>query len=274
MIQNIRFFTFRKTAAVMALATAATLIAPLAQAHMGIVNLTTGIRVGGQSQFAIAGTTNELQFSVPHGCNTSHGFSGNFDTFKFTVTVPAPLVSSALRATPIPQFGVPARVTNGDGSVTFTWEKSKSDISPLDNLLYRPVLRVAVPAASGNSITKYQFLSVQYCMDGGQEKAMDWGATDSPRLIVFPVKRAGFNSYTLDSQTVGDFTVTGTNTIESRLKSYFGDAAVIWVGKDGYSPNVETQKKIGDLIGKDPSYGTLPRPGRSLATTDTIWVRY
>jgi len=257
--------------------TSSALLGATAHAHMGIINLTTGIQAGGQSQFAIAGTTNELQLNVPHGCNSSHVPSlpagAALDTFRFTITVPAALVNSTLRATPIAQFGVPARVTNGDGSVTFTYTKT-NDPAQADDLVYKPVLRIALPAATGTALTKYQFLSVQYCMNGNQEVAMDWGAADSPRLLVFPVKRAGFNRYSLDALTAPDFAATGTTTIESRLKSYFGDAAVIWVGKSGFSPNAETQSKITNLIGKDSSYSNLASPGRSLSTADTLWVRY
>lgn len=257
--------------------TSGALLGATAHAHMGIINLTTGIRAGGQSQFAIAGTTNELQFNVPHGCNSSHVPSlqagAALDTYKFTITVPSALVNSTLRATPIAQFGVPERVPNGDGSVTFVYTKTP-DPNQADNLVYKPVLRIALPAATGTALTKYQFPSVQYCMNGNEPVAMDWGATDSPRLLVFPVKRTGFNQYTLDAQTAPDFAPAGTATIESRLKSYFGDAAVIWVEKSGYSPNAETQKKITALIAKDSSYSNLASPGRNLSTADTLWVRY
>jgi len=257
--------------------TSGALLGATAHAHMGIINLTTGIRAGGQSQFAIAGTRNELQFNVPHGCNKSHVPSlpdgASLDTFKFTITVPSALVTPTLRATPIAQFGVPARVPNGDGSVTFTYTKD-NDPNQADDLVYKPVLRIELPAATGTALTKYQFLSVQYCMNGNEPVPMDWGATDSPRLLVFPVKRTGFNQYTLDAKTAPDFAPAGNATIESRLKSYFGDAAVIWVGKSGYSPNAETQKKIEALIAKDSSYSSLPSPGRSLSTADTLWVRY
>jgi hypothetical protein len=93
---------------------------------------------------------------------------------------------------------------------------------------------------------------------------------------VFPDKRRGFNSYTLDASTVGDFTAaSGTATLASKLKSYFGDAAIVWVSKAGYSANAHTLARVTALIARDSTYSDLgATAGKSLTANDTIWVRY
>ena len=91
-----------------------------------------------------------------------------------------------------------------------------------------------------------------------------------------PDKRKGFNQYKLDASTVGDFTAaSGIATLASKLKSYFGDAAIVWVGKSGYSANSHTAAKIDALSIQDKTYSNLgTTAGTSLLVTDTIWVKY
>jgi len=266
-----------------------------AWSHVGLSNLTTGITAGGQSAFAIAGTTNEIAFAIPHGCtaaesrrvdNASATFvgtspSGNLDTHKVTITVPAAVVTatgaSSLRPAMSGLFGVVARSTDIDGNVTFTWTRQAGLSGPGDDdQLYKLSVRMKLPSAVGSAIRKLQFITRQYCKDSGNNDwVMDWGTANSPTLLAFPDKRRGFNSYTLDASTVGDFTSAGTGTLAARLKAYFGDAAIVWVGKAGYSANAITQARVTALIAKDSSYSDLgATAGKSLTANDTIWVRY
>ncbi len=260
--------------------------ASVASAHVGIANLTTGISVGGQGQFAIAGTTNEILFAIPHGCTASEStptLTGvNLDTYKIAITVPAAVVTATGAASVRPvldgTFGPVVRTTESDGGITFTWTRLPSIAAPTaDDQMYKTSVRLKFPSATGAAIGKVQFRTKQYCKDSSNvEYTMDWGTANSPTLLVFPDKRRGFNSYTLDASTVGDFTAaSGTATLASRLKSYFGDAAIVWVGKAGYSANTNTQARVTALIARDGSYSDLgTAAGKSLTANDTIWVRY
>jgi hypothetical protein len=175
-------------------------------------------------------------------------------------------------------FGPVARTTESDGSLTFTWTRLPSITAPTaDDQMYKPSVRLKFPAATGTAISKVQFRTKQYCKDSGNvDYTMDWGTANSPTLLVWPDKRKGFNRFTLDSSTVGDFTAAnGTATLTAKLKSYFGDAAIVWVGKAGYSANAITQARVTALIAKDNSYSDLgTTAGKSLTANDTIWVRY
>ncbi len=260
--------------------------ASVASAHVGIANLTTGISVGGQSQFAIANTTNEILFAIPHGCTAAESVptltGANLDAYKIAITVPAAVVTATGAASVRPvldgTFGPVARTTESDGSLTFTWTRLPSITAPTaDDQMYKPSVRLKFPAATGTAIGKFQFRTKQYCKDSGNvEFTMDWGTANSPTLLVFPDKRRGFNRFTLDSSTLGDFTAaSGTATLAAKLKSYFGDAAIVWVGKAGYSPNTITQARVTALIAKDGSYSDLgTTAGKSLTANDTLWVRY
>jgi hypothetical protein len=272
---------------------AASFASQIAFAHIGVVNETTPISASGQSAFAVANSTNVIQFLIPHGCTSAEStpaFTGaNLDTYRVEITIPAAIVTATTVASLRPSMeGVFGTVTIGApdtaGNVKLTWTRklatapTDANYTASDNQLYKVSVRLRVPnltSTTDTTIRKYQFPSVQYCRAGSTEYAMDWGTANSPTLLVFPEKRAGFNKYTLHSTTVGDFTTTGTGTLAARLRSYFGDAAILWVGKAGYSANANTAEKIQTLIAKDATYSNLgTAAGRSLTTTDTIWVRY
>lgn len=270
----------------------ALLVTQHASAHVGITNLTTPISTGGQSTFAVANTTNEILFNVPHGCTSAESvpaFTGaNLDTTKIEVTVPAAIVTATTAASLRPaltgEFGaVTVGPVDANGSVKLTWVRKSVAVgeqnhTATDNHLYKVSVRLRAPnVASANdvSIKKYQFLVVQTCTSGGTDYVMDWGTANSPTLLVFPDRRTGFNRYTIDASTQADFTTTGTGTLGAKLKSYFGDAAIVWVGKSGYSANPNTAAKIQALVAKDPSYSELgTKAGASLTNADTLWVKY
>lgn len=246
-----------------------------AMAHVGIFNNTLPLSASGQTTFAIAGGTSDIQFMVPHGCNAeaSPPVDPAEDTTKIDITVPAAIVTATGAASVRPsnagEFGDVSRITNGDGSITFTWNKV-AGAAAADDQLYKVSIRMKMPAvasADDFAIKKYQFPAVQTCASG----VLDWGAS-SPTIIAFPDKRKGFNKYTLDSTTVGDFSAA---PIAAKLKAYFGDAAIVWVGKKAYSANANTSDKIDALVTEDLTYSNLGTDtGSTLTESDTIWVKY
>lgn len=264
-----------------------------ASAHIGVSNVTMPISVGGQSSFAIANTTNEILFNVPHGCTATESVptltGANLDTTKVEFTIPAAIVTATTFASLRPSmdglFGAVTSVLNGDGSVKLTWTRQAAtaggvNYTAADNHLYKVSVRLKLPnvaSATDVSIRKYQFLAVQTCSSGGTDYTLTWGTANSPTLLVFPDKRKGFNKFTLDATTTAaDFAAaSGTATLAAKLKSYFGDAAIVWVSKQGYSANPISKAKIDALAAKDSSYSELgSKAGASIAPTDTIWVKY
>jgi hypothetical protein len=252
-------------------------------AHVGLANNTLPISAAGQAAFTVANTSSEIVFIVAHGCNgeAEPKPPANLDTTKIDITVPAAVVAATGAASVRPsnqgEFGNVTRKLNDDGSIRFTWTKVAAPTAD-DDQLYKVSIRLKTPApasASDIAIKKYQFLATQTCaIKDGEDYVLNWGA-ESPSLLVFPEKRKGFNKYTLDATTLGDFTLTGSNTKAAKLKSYFGDAAIVWVGKRAYSANAITSEKIDQLAKKDLTYSNLgTETGVSLSTDETIWVRY
>ncbi|MBK8162150.1 MAG: hypothetical protein IPK65_03025 [Gammaproteobacteria bacterium] len=252
-----------------------------AMAHVGIFNNTLPLSASGQTTFGVANGTSDIQFLVPHGCNDEAvpAVDPAMDTTRLEITVPAAIVTAtgagSVRPSNAGEFGDVSRTANGDGSITFTWNKV-AGIAAADDQLYKVSIRMRMPAvasADDFAIKKYQFPAVQTCNDGvsSGDIVLDWGS-GSPTIIAFPEKRKGFNQYTLDASTVGDF---ATAPIAARLKAYFGDAAIVWVGKKGYSPNATTSDKIDELVTEDLTYSNLGTDtGTTLTESDTIWVKY
>lgn len=253
-------------------------------AHVGVANNTLPISAAGQAAFTVANTTSEIVFIVAHGCNgeAEPKPPANLDTTKIDITVPAAIVTATKEESVRPsnqgEFGNVTRKRNEDGSLTFTWTKVAAPTAD-DDQLYKVSIRLKTPApasATDIAIKKYQFLATQTCkIKDGEDFVLNWGV-DSPSLLVFPEKRKGFNKYTLDATTLGDFAATATNnTKAAKLKSYFGDAAIVWVGKRAYSANAITSEKIDQLTKKDLTYSDLGKEtGVSLTADETIWVKY
>ncbi len=252
-----------------------------AMAHVGIFNNTLPISANGQTTFAIANGTSDVQFLVPHGCNdeATPAVDPAMDTTKLEITVPVEIVTAtgagSVRPSNAGEFGDVSRTVNIDGSITFTWNKV-AGIAAADDQLYKVSIRMRMPnvaSADDTAIKKYQFPAVQTCNDGvgSGDVVLDWGS-GSPTIIVFPDKRKGFNKYTLDASTAADFAAA---PIAARLKAYFGDAAIVWVGKKIYSPNPNTSEKIDALVTEDLTYSNLGTDtGSTLTESDTIWVKY
>ncbi|HET8706208.1 MAG TPA: hypothetical protein VFM46_07905 [Pseudomonadales bacterium] len=253
-------------------------------AHVGIANNTLPISAAGQAAFTVANTSSEILFLIPHGCTPSETqpvAPANLDTTRIEITVPAAIVAATTAASLRPshsgEFGLVERTSLNDGGIKFTWTKNTA-VSAADDQLYKVSIRLKTPAvasASDVAIKKYQFPAIQTCSSAGVNYVMDWGLS-SPTLLSFPEKRKGFNQYSLDASTVGDFSAaSGTSTLTAKLKSYFGDAAILWVNKRGYSPNANTLSKIDALANADRTYSNLAaEQGTSLSTSDIIWVKY
>lgn len=252
-------------------------------AHVGIANNTLPISAAGQASFTVANTTSEIVFIIPHGCNGEAEPTppANLDTTKIDITVPAAIVTATGKASLRPshqgEFGNVTRTENEDGSIRFTWSKVAAP-AQTDDQLYKVSIRLKTPApasATDYAIKKYQFNATQTCaIKEGEDYVLNWGA-ESPSLLVFPDKRKGFNKYTLDATTLNDFASTGSNSKAAKLKSYFGDAAIVWVGKRAYSANAITSDKIDQLAKKDLTYSNLgTETGVSLSADETIWVKY
>jgi len=259
-------------------------IAGSAMAHVGIGNLTLPISAAGQTAFTIANTTSEIVFTIPHGCNTEAEPTppANLDTTKIEITVPAAVVTATTAASVRPsnqgEFGNVKREALQDGAIKFTWNKIAAQ-SADDDQFYKVSIRLKTPAVASPTdvaIKKYQFLTVQTCsVPNAASYVLDWGSANSPTLLSFPDKRKGFNKYTLDVSTLSDFAVSGSATKAAKLKGYFGDAAIVWVGKRAYSANSHTAAKIEALINKDLTYSNLgSETGVSLGVDEAIWVRY
>lgn len=260
------------------------LLTASAFAHVGITNNTLPISAAGQASFTVANTSSEIVFTVGHGCNAEAVPTppGNLDTTKIQITVPAAIVAAtgaaAVRPSHQGAFGNVARQTLADGAIQFTWTKQAAP-TPQDDQFYKVSIRLKTPAVASpedKSIKKYQFLTTQVCaVAGAADYVLDWGTAHSPTLLAFPEKRKGFNAYTLDASTLSDFAVSGANTKAAKLKSYFGDAAILWVGKRAYSPNAYTAAKIDALAAKDLTYSNLgSETGVPLSPEDTLWVKY
>lgn len=252
--------------------------------HIGVVNNTLPISAAGQSAFTIANTSSEILFLVGHGCNDEAvpPPPSSMDTVQIDITVPAAVVTATGAASVRPlhdgAFGNVTRTSLEDGSIKFTWTKI-ADATEGDQQYYKVGIRLKTPAptsATDYAIKKYQFLASQTCQapGGGESYVMDWGS-ESPNLLSFPDKRKGFNKYTLDSSTASDFAVSGSGTKAAKLKSYFGDAEIVWIGKRAYSANANTVTKIDALVTQDLTYSNLgTETGVSLTTDETIWVKY
>jgi hypothetical protein len=252
-----------------------------AAAHVGVVNT--------QLPFAREGTY-ELVLAVPHGCAVT-GSSPAVETDTYKVEVTTPVAFGSPRAIIDGVFGVPARTANADGTTTFVWTKlgngssNQFDSAGLaDNQSYRIALRGSFKAttasAEGARFTTQRFNAKQYCKNrtaGQPDLFTDWsnysapGDNQSPTVKVYPTRVAGWNSYTVPASVAASLTTAAA--VSAFVKSYFGDAQVVWIGKAGYSPNADTTSRIQALVAKDSSYSELVNK-TSLTASETLWVKY
>jgi YD repeat-containing protein len=257
------------------------LCAPLAAAHIGVVNT--------QLPFAREGTY-ELVLAVPHGCAVP-GSSPAVETDTYRVEVTTPAAFGSPRAIIDGVFGVPTRSTNADGTTTFVWTKLGNGssnhfdaVGQADNQSYRIALRgsfrATTTSAEGTRFTTQRFNAKQYCKNpaaGQPDLFTDWanysaaGDNQSPAVKVYPTRVAGWNAYTLPASVAA--TLATPAAVSAFVKAYFGDAQIVWVGKAGYSPNADTTARIQALVAKDSSYSELVNKP-SLSSSETLWVKY
>ena len=202
----------------------------------------------------LADSTQEITFGVGHGCD-------KLDTFSVLVDIPASVTT--VRAVPS-DFGKVSTVRDAANVVKgIKWEKlSNAELQDGDPNYYKLSLRIKVP---NQPFTRLLFPAHQVCRsaDGKTEKTVDWAAeTESsgetgpepaPALFILPARDKGWNKYTVPV-AIPD------------LKSYFGDALIVWKGNAAYSPNANTLSQIKSTA--DVTELT------SLAANDVVWVRY
>jgi uncharacterized protein YcnI len=199
-----------------------------------------------------AGQTQIVTFSVAHGCEGA-------DTIGIAISIPKEV--TGVRAMPS-TFGGTIEIAKDDAGTIQTVSYSKPDARAADELYYEMRLRFKVPDAPFTSV----FFSVkQTCKTAdGETKTVDWAALPDPdmpaqgeggpepaaELKVLPVRKAGWNKY----------------TVKSELKdlAVFDDAQIVWSGDAAYSSNEETKKQI-QADAKELT---------SIDANATIWVKY
>jgi periplasmic copper chaperone A len=220
------------------LGTTVALCAPFAAGHVGV------------NSPLIANTSQEITFSVGHGCEGQ-------DTLSVRVTIPAGVTS--LRTVPTP-FGKATLEKDNAGVVTaVTWQTDPADLLPEDTGYYKVGIRARVPNAPFTTIL---FPTRQTCRgaDGGTT-VVDWvaptevdgGPEVAPAANILPARTPGWNKYTVPAAI-------------SDLSVFFGDALIVWNGTAAYSANASTKELIGATNGVTEL--------TSLAANDEIWVKY
>lgn len=202
---------------------------------------------------AVARSSNEVTFTVGHGCERAGGGTG--DTTKVVIDIPAGVTNVRLVPPPPPFSGV---ITSTAGATTVTFSKGAVDALPEDTNFYKFAIRVTAPDAP---FTTIYFPSHQLCegANGGEpgewtvSPSSDAGSGNAPSLVVMPSRQPGWNRYTVP------VAVTDVATI-------FKDAQIVWKGTAAYSPNAVTAAQLE----AEPGVTRLA----ALAANDEIWAKY
>lgn len=229
-----------KTRTTMMLGLAGALLTSAAHAHVAV---TTGP--------ATANTTQEVTFSIGHGCEVGTSY---LDTKSITIDIPAGV--QAVRPMPS-DLGQPTVTTDQDGNVTsVTWEKA--DVLDSDINFYTLTLHLRTP---DQPFTRLAFPTHQTCLNAdGTTITADWVALPgaqglpAPLLVVLPERLPGWNRYTITGH-MADIT------------PYFQQAQIVWRGNAAYSFNPNTAAQITQTPGVTSITDGL-HPG------DEIWVKY
>jgi periplasmic copper chaperone A len=200
-----------------------------------------------------AGTTQELTFSVGHGCDGA-------DTLSISVEIPASVT--------------PVRVASSDfGKATIdkdpatqlvksvTWVKDEANLRAADDGYYKLSIRAKIPM---QPFTTLLFKTRQTCkVPGGATKVVDWfgevqtqaegGVEPAPAALILPPRKSGWNKVTVPV-AIAD------------LSKVFDDAQVVWKGSAAFSSNPVTAEQIKATTGVTPL--------TALAAGDEIWVKY
>lgn len=199
---------------------------------------------------AVANATNEVAFSVGHGCTGA-------DTYRIVVDIPAGVTSvRPMRS----DFGPPAVTKDGAGTITsVSWQKPLPEALEADIAFYKLVIRLKTPS---QPFTTIYFPVHQTCRaKDGTMTTVDWvglpggSATDEPAaaLKLVPARAPGWNTYKVPS-AMADLSV------------FFQDAQIVWKGAAAYSANPSTAALIMNTPGATALTG--------LSAGDEIWVKY
>ncbi|MBX3185372.1 MAG: DUF1775 domain-containing protein [Labilithrix sp.] len=211
--------------------------------------------VGVASGPATANVTQEVTFSVGHGC-----LGSTVDTYRVRVEIPAGVTNVRALTS---DFGKPTLEKDGGGVVTaVVWQKSVDDLVEGDTNYYKLTMRVRPPNAP---FTKISFPVYQTCRDlAGVESTNDWVGTPTlpdggltspdpaPVVTVMPARVPGWNKYPIP--------------VAIKDLSIFNDALIVWKGSAAYSKNPNTAAQITS----EPGVTALTE----LAAGDEIWVKY
>jgi len=224
----------------LAIAAFSYLLPSLAQAHVSVA-----------SGVGFANTTQEVVFSVGHGCEGA-------DTNAVSIEIPAGVTSVRPETSDFGQVDVE---TDEAGSVVLvSWQKSEAAALPSDTQYYKLAVRLKIPDAPFSTLF---FPAHQTCRAAdGTISVVDWvglEATESgsvepaPAVYVVPARFPGWNQFSV-AQDISDLSV------------FFKDAQIVWKDSAAYSINPTTVTLI-----KGTSGVTLLS---SLTTGDSIWAKY
>lgn len=212
-----------------------------AQAH---VNVGSGL--------GVANATQEVTFSVGHGCSGA-------DTQAVSIEIPRGVTSVRPQTSDFGQVDVQ---TDDAGTVTLiSWSKSDASTLQTDTLFYKLAVRLKVPDVPFAAL---YFPAHQTCRaaNGATTTTVDWvgidepdgsGVEPAPVLFVVPAHYPGWNQFSL-TRAVPDVSV------------FFKDAQIVWSGSAAYSVNPTTTSLIQGTEGVTVL--------ESLAAGDSIWVKY
>jgi hypothetical protein len=203
---------------------------------------------------ASANATNEVTFSVGHGC-------AGADTYRVVIDIPAGVTSvRPMRS----DFGTPTIQKDLAGTITsVTWQKPLTEALDADIAFYKLIIRLKTP---NQPFTTLYFASHQTCraMDGTLT-TVDWvglpttpmpdGGTIEPAapLNLVPARLPGWNKYTVPSAL-------------ANLSVFFKDALIVWKGAAAYSANPNTAA----VIANTPGVTALT----AISAGDEVWVKY
>jgi hypothetical protein len=201
-------------------------------AALAHVSFTDNTAVGGKSFIATA--------NISHGCTI---VDAHYDTYRVEVELPAGIVARPMHSS-LGQASVDDPLT----PTVLTWDRPMGEAQSHDTHFYQLSFRFSVPNAPLSSLG---FRTTQYCTDGSmQVGTLVWEGVDVPTIRVVPAHSPGWNKYTAQS-----------NIDEDSIKSYFGDALIVWANNQAYSANPVTS-------------GLITNPLTNIPTGTEYWVKY
>lgn len=199
---------------------------------------------------AFADTSQEVTFSVGHGCEGA-------DTFRVDVEIPSGVTSVRPETS---DFGDVNVQTDDAGSIVMvSWEKPEAKILATDTQFYKLLVRLKAP---NTPFTTLHFPAHQSCKAAdGTVTVVDWVGLDeanpdvepAPALYLLPRRYPGWNKFAVPTR-VDD------------LAGFFPDAQIVWLDSAAFSSNPTTVELIGQTEGVS-LLGSIPGGSE-------IWVRY